>query len=753
MRQGQDDSRKVTFVFSPSEYRGAPGSSCGVQGHCSGINALLLSHTRNGIQEGNGHQDVAKVWTASRDSLIKMWECRYPEQKDGILGGVENRTRANVVMSGEFEGHIDWVNDLCVLKDSDGSDSILASCSSDGTIRLWENNENATSVGCLYGHKDYVTCLCTGSMDGSSCSLVSAGLLGEVFVWDVAKQEKIFGFRGIESSIYSSACDDTGQTVFAGGSDGGIYVLDMRTGRAEAHLKAHRHGVRALLMSGDAQSMVSGGSDHTAKIWDVGQRSVVHTLAMHTDSVWCLDGGPERDVGVLYSGGRDGCVYKTDTKSLSCELVVNLGKPITCLKTDVLNQDSARAIWVGSTMSSVQCYLEKSDLDDSRLDIPGDYIRKGECFTVGSVPLLRERKRFESTGLFHPRPTCGMHPDLEIQGVASIVEVKPLTDKRHLLTRDSDGSVALWDVSQATRVEELGSETSIKDAEREKFDPTQSALTWFQPDSSLGVVAGQLNPSSCFSCEAYVKHFGYPEAPPDEKINMAVEMLKELFNTWRLGYLRNKGDGKDETFDIEGITNEEQSDSIFHFAAEASPAVTVSGDAYSLPWKKRCSEMDGTEDIPVWAAKCVLDNRYPISKALKMSFILCPRKGSNLPPMQQSKLNAPRVLEVEKITDYVMKKLTNQGYDLVKEPVFWSMEKQAQWGSMEAIKDNGPFPDDGSNDSSTSDRRGFTNNLSSAINYGMKHFRHSSMDQSQNNALLLTCNGMFDNGCGNVQKI
>ena len=703
--------------------------------HCSGINALLLAHTRNGIQ--NGHQDVATVWTASRDSLIKMWECRYPEREDESLAGGEHhevgRTRSNIVMSGEFEGHIDWVNDLCVLKDSNGSDSILASCSSDGTVRLWENNENAIALGCLCGHKDYVTCLCTGSMDGSNF-LVSSGLLGEVFVWDIAKQEQMFGFRGIESSVYSSACDDTGQTIFVGGSDGGIHVLDMRTGRAEAHLKGHRHGVRALLTSGDGNTMISGGSDHTAKIWDVGQRGVVHTLAMHTDSIWCLDGGPERDVSVLYSGGRDGCVYKTDTKSLSCELVVNLGNPVTCLKTDVLNQDKTRAIWVGSTMSSVQCYLERSDSVSSR----------GEYFSVGSVPSLRERKRFESTGQFHPRPTCGKHPDLEIQGVPSIVEVKPLTDKRHLLTRDSDGHVALWDVSQACTVEELGTEASIKNAEREKFDPTQSALTWFQPDSSLGVVAGQLNPSSCFSCEAYVKHFGYPEAPPDEKINMAVEMLKELFKTWRFGYLRNKGDVKEETFEIEGIKKEEESDSIFHFAAESSPAVIVSGDAHSLPWKKRCSEMDGTEDIPIWAAKCVLDKKYPISKALKMSFILCPRKGSNLPPMQQSKLSAPRVLEVEKITDYVMKKLTGQGYDLVKEPVFWSMEKQAQWGSIEAAKDSCPVPGDGSNDAGVVDRKGFTNNLSSAISYGMKPFRSSSTDQSQNqnNALLLTCNGM-----------
>ena len=57
--------------------------------------------------------------------------------------------------------------------------------------------------------------------------------------------------------------------------------------------------------------MVSGSSDHTIKLWDLGQQRCVQTLAVHTDSVWTLLASP--DFSVVYSGGRDQCVYRSAT--------------------------------------------------------------------------------------------------------------------------------------------------------------------------------------------------------------------------------------------------------------------------------------------------------------------------------------------------------------------------------------------------------------------------------------------------------
>lgn len=68
-------------------------------------------------------------------------------------------------------------------------------------------------------------------------------------------------------------------------------------------------GCRALLLNEEGTLMLSGSSDNTIKLWDLGQQRCVQTLAVHTDSVWTLLASP--DFTVVYSGGRDKCVYRS----------------------------------------------------------------------------------------------------------------------------------------------------------------------------------------------------------------------------------------------------------------------------------------------------------------------------------------------------------------------------------------------------------------------------------------------------------
>ena len=64
-------------------------------------------------------------------------------------------------------------------------------------------------------------------------------------------------------------------------------------------------------MSEDSSLLLSGSSDHTIRLWDLGQQRCLQTLAVHTDSVWSLHAS--HDFGVVYSGGRDSHVYRWDT--------------------------------------------------------------------------------------------------------------------------------------------------------------------------------------------------------------------------------------------------------------------------------------------------------------------------------------------------------------------------------------------------------------------------------------------------------
>jgi WD repeat-containing protein 48 len=648
-----EDVRRVTFVYPPAKDLSEKTHQ---MGHCSGVNSLRVIHDS---------QKAERLWTASRDSLIKAWE---------IVPSHGNRD-SRVELVGEYEGHVDWVNDLAVV-----NEDLISSCSSDGTIRLWksslhEDSQEHASLACFSGHSDYITKLCcpgkkhsSRQASASNSMMFSCGLVGEVFVWDVERcsesQRPLSSLFGKDSgtigpaSVYSISCDYNGHLVCVGCSSGEIYAMDTRSGRVEFELLGHMDNVRGLIMSIDADVLVSGGSDHSMKVWDLHQRRCIHTCGVHTDSVWCLDTVRD-DASEIYSSGKDGCVYKTDISTMTSRLLAREKDPITALC--VSDNAAHMSLWVGSEGSSVRCYDEQES-DSSSMSI------------VGSVASVRSRRIFESTGDCHPVPECNQ-PCMEIPGVPSILEVSMLTDKIHLIYKDSEGKVGMWDVTRAAETEDFG-KADFKEKTKDLFDPTQSALTWFQLDCSLGVVAGHLQPSNCFTCETYTRQLGFSDAPPDEKVNLAVQMLKALFHTWKLSVSRQEYED-DTTFEFDK-DDVDTVDTVFRFADESSPAVMVSGDQHAMPWKKSCSEMDGSEDVPEWVRRCVLEDEYPRSKALKMCFVLVPKRGTNLPPMGQSRLTAPRVLQVEKMLDYVMKRLKSKGIDCCKRPIYWDTRREVK---------------------------------------------------------------------------
>ena len=53
-------------------------------------------------------------------------------------------------------------------------------------------------------------------------------------------------------------------------------------------------------------------------------------------------------------------------------------------------------------------------------------------------------------------PATASEPEATIPGGASIRHFAVLNDKRHIVTRDTENVVALWDVLKAKKVEELG---------------------------------------------------------------------------------------------------------------------------------------------------------------------------------------------------------------------------------------------------------------------------------------------------------
>jgi WD repeat-containing protein 48 len=866
--------------------------SCTALQHCAGVNALAAS------------PDGRFLWTASRDSLIKRWDVCGPEPR----------------LIADFEGHVDWVNDIVSLQQQN---ELLVSCSSDKTLRVWstaveyseyadDTNDNAAvpsrlatrstarsamyrhasssnpvstrSLACLMGHSDYVT-----SLSAAGQLVVSGGLGGEVFLWDLTCAAPAAGAKvsrakadGLQGSIYSVTMDADGHVIAAGAADGSIWLIDARTARAEAQLRGHSGNVRSVQLRPDGTSLVSASADQSIKVWDLRQRRSLQSLAVHTDSVWTLvpaDGA----VSSVLSGGRDGKVYRTHLATRTSECLAWEQGPITAIAplppsscfnapcappaprdSSAMDGDAATddvvAVWVATTRSTVRRWnLRPAHGDDAGMQKRDSRETSGggptpvaagsvaaaqpvpslgeegrsegiqhhaqlveneriHSFVAGSLPALRARSCF-ANGAPHPPPLCTA-ASLTIPGSAPIRKVAVLTDRRHVLTQDADDEVLLWDLTLGRSVRELG-KVPLRDAERSLFDPAQNVSPWFQPDTRLGCLAGVMSSPSCFLAEAYRRDLGEEAAAPDAKVNMAVLMLRALFQTWAdqrappSPHEVGAGAQEDATMatasqpsaeDVAAAVGvagngaasssiaigggggaaggqyaEERRGSIGMFGGREAfvlhrdvtpPVVVVSGtNGVNAPWRRSINDFDGTERegemVPHWVADCVLRGAYPSGRDLKMAFSLVPAPGSGLPSLLQSKLNAPRVLGIDKVADYVLRKMAEQGVVLAEEPLFWCPEKQARWEaeregiSGSQVNDGGPKAsaaaragDAPSVDSSTAGHSGastFAGGALSGLAAGIRQLRPVAVARAESTAgggngsvaepLLITCGG------------
>lgn len=529
-----------------------------------------------------------------------------------------------------MEHHTDWVNDIVLCCGG----RTLISASSDTTVKVW-NAHKGFCMSTLRTHKDYVKALAYAK---DKEQVASAGLDRAIFLWDVNTLTALTAsnntvttssLNGNKDSIYSLAMNPPGSVIVSGSTEKVLRVWDPRTCQKLMKLKGHTDNVKALVLNRDGTQCLSGSSDGTIRLWSLGQQRCVATFRVHDEGVWTLQANDT--FSVVYSAGRDRRVWATDIRNPEYRTLICEEKaPVLRLELSSIEQPS---LWVATTDSCIKCW----PLQKVYKRMSGDYDNESV------VPIYTQ-------------------PDFTIKGGSSIRQYYVLNDKRHILTKDTEDYVALWDVLQARKVEDLGKvdfEEEIKNRFKMVYVPN-----WFTVDLKTGLITIHLDESDCFAAWMSAKELGLVSAneSTDTKLNIGQQLLQALLEHWPKTHIfegqeningmmtdSGAGDSCQPYFSVPGHTPvifcEVGGRALFRLLAR-----DAGGDT---------EQMLLNETVPSWVVDVVVHRNTP--KSNKIPFFLQPHPCTGIKTIKKDRLSASDMIQVRKVIEHVYEKVLGQG--------------------------------------------------------------------------------------------
>jgi eukaryotic-like serine/threonine-protein kinase len=204
-----------------------------------------------------------------------------------------------------FVGHTGGVGEL--VFSPDGRKAL--SCSTDGTIRLWEI-DTGKPLRTLLGHRGAVDSV-VFSHDGRHA--LSAGSDGTVRYWDIDTGKELQRLDGHSGTVYSAVLSSDDRRVLSCGQDNTMRWWDAATGRQLRLFEVKNSSIRCAATSQDGRLALSGGRDAIGRVWDLETGAELHRLEGHTGQIWHVAISPDSQMGL--TAGFDKIILLWDLRT------------------------------------------------------------------------------------------------------------------------------------------------------------------------------------------------------------------------------------------------------------------------------------------------------------------------------------------------------------------------------------------------------------------------------------------------------
>ncbi|KAK0704914.1 hypothetical protein B0H67DRAFT_592679 [Lasiosphaeris hirsuta] len=547
-----------------------PNSSPG--GHRLGVNGLAVDRD-NSILYSGGRDGVICAWNLNRD-LTTSPGSSVVDTSSRPNGRPKSATRFRA----QTQAHTHWINDVALAQHH----SAVVSASSDLLVKVWrplgsDNNKEPATIG---QHADYVKCVATPNQ--ATDWVASGGLDRKIYLWDLAG-----GGKTLEIDVSGEEVTEKGSVyalsvnsgiLASGGPESIVRLWDPKSGKRITKFVGHTDNIRAILVNESGHMVMTASSDQTVKVWSVTAGRCMHTLTMHSDSVWSLF-SDDPDLGVFYSSDRSGLVVKTDVRGTLGELDDGISLAVA-QENDGVSKVVAcdNSIWTATSRSSINRWANVDTSADIQLpevfkqhrasvvttrsregvpifQPPTSAVNGSAKKTIPAKSILRisntasfppavNREDEETPGTvarkgseIMPEQAANssvepVHhlPEETIEGQFGLVKHRLLNDRRRVLTLDTAGDVLLWDLIQCRPIESFG-KRHMEDVEPE-VNTLEAVAPWCSIDTSSGNLTVVLEPFNCFDAEMYADELALDEPVEfreDQRINLGKWVLRYLF--------------------------------------------------------------------------------------------------------------------------------------------------------------------------------------------------------------------------------
>ncbi|TEA13586.1 hypothetical protein DBR06_SOUSAS30310046, partial [Sousa chinensis] len=186
------------------------------------------------------------------------------------------------VLSHVLEGHRDAVWGLAFSPTSQR----LASCSADGTVRIWDPSSSSPTCLCTFPTaSDHGTPTSVAFTSTEPAHIVASFRSGDTVLYDLEAGSALLTLDSRGNSgptqINQVVSHPSQPLTITAHDDRGIRFLDNRTGRSVHSMVAHLDAVTCLAVDPNGVFLMSGSHDCSLRLWSLDNKTCVQEITAH----------------------------------------------------------------------------------------------------------------------------------------------------------------------------------------------------------------------------------------------------------------------------------------------------------------------------------------------------------------------------------------------------------------------------------------------------------------------------------------